>query len=112
MTRTSPADRGVPYFAAFLDLVRKKVVIVGGGKVATPKVHALLPCRPAPLVVVAPRVSTFIRRAAAAGQLDWRQREYEPDDLRDAVLAFGATDDRALNARVAAEARRRGVAVL
>src|SRR6266851_3894624 len=112
MTRTSAADRGVAYFAAFLDLVRKKVVVVGGGKVATTKVRALLPCQPAPLVVVAPHVSTFIRRAAEAGQVDWRQRAYEPDDLHDAALVFGATDDRALNARVAADARRLGVAVL
>src|SRR5207302_6674007 len=112
MTRTCPADRGLPYFAAFLDLVRKKVVVVGGGKVATTKVRALLPCRPEPLVVVAPKVSTFIRRAAEAGQLVWRPRGYAAHDLHDATLAFGATDDRALNAQVAADARRLGVAVL
>src|SRR5712692_5160806 len=112
MTRTSAADRGVAYFAAFLDLVRKKVVVVGGGKVATTKVRALLPCQPAPLVVVAPEVSAFIRRAAEAGRVQWRQREYAADDLQEATLAFGATDDRVLNARVAANARRLGVAVL
>jgi uroporphyrin-III C-methyltransferase/precorrin-2 dehydrogenase/sirohydrochlorin ferrochelatase len=112
MTRTSSADRGVPYFATFLDLVRKKVVVVGGGKIATSKVRALLPCRPEPLVVVAPHASAFIRRAAERGQLEWRQRAYAPDDLLDASLAFGATDDRELNAQVAADARGLGVAVL
>src|SRR5258708_10958911 len=112
MTRTFVADRGVPYFAAFLDLVRKKVVVVGGGNVATTRVRALLPCQPAPLVVVAPEVSAFIRRAADAGQLDWCEREYTAHDLHGATLAFAATDDRKLNARVAADARRLGVAVL
>ena len=112
MPRTSPADRRVPYFAAFIDLVRKKVVVVGGGKVATTKVRALLPCQPAPLLVVAPDASAFIRAAAAAGQLEWRQRAYDPEDLCAAALAFAATDDRALNARVANDARRLGVAVL
>src|SRR5437773_5834332 len=112
MTRTSPADRGVAYFGAFLDLVRKKVVVVGGGKVATTKVRALLPCRPAPLVVVAPDASAFIRRAAEAGRVQWRPREYASDDLHDAALAFGATDDGAENARVAADARRLGIPVL
>ena len=112
MTRTTAADRGVPYFAAFLDLVRKKVVVVGGGKVATTKVRALLPCQPAPLVVVAPEVSAFIRRAADAGQLEWLRREYVAADLLDATLAFGATDDRVVNARVASDARAVGVAVL
>src|SRR5258708_15655990 len=97
MTRTFVADRGVPYFAAFLDWVRKKAVVVGGGNVATTKVRALLPCQPAPLVVVAPDVSQFIRRAAEAGQVQWLPRAYAVNDLQDATLAFGATDDRELN---------------
>ncbi|MCA1647237.1 MAG: uroporphyrinogen-III synthase [Chloroflexi bacterium] len=112
MTRSFSADRGVPYFAAFLDLVRKKVVVVGGGHVATSKVRALLPCQPEPLVVLAPHASAFIRHAAAAGQLDWRPRAYAAQDLRDAALAFGATDQHDVNAQVAADARRLGVPVL
>src|SRR5438132_12400218 len=98
MARSDPADRGVPYFAAFLDLLHKKVVVVGGGKIATGKVRALLPCRPEPLDVVAPRASAFIKEAAANAQLTWHAREYTPDDLHGATLAFGATNDRALNA--------------
>jgi uroporphyrin-III C-methyltransferase/precorrin-2 dehydrogenase/sirohydrochlorin ferrochelatase len=112
MARTLAADRGVPYFATFLDLLRKRVVVVGGGKVATSKVRALLPCRPSPLIVVAPRATAFIRRAADSGDLIWHPRDYAAGDLGDAVLAFGATDDRLLNARVAADARRLNVPVL
>jgi uroporphyrin-III C-methyltransferase/precorrin-2 dehydrogenase/sirohydrochlorin ferrochelatase len=112
MARTLTADRGVPYFATFLDLVHKRVVVVGGGKVATTKVRALLPCRPEPLVVVAPRASAFIRRAAEAGDLEWRPRDYAAADIAHAALVFGAASDRALNARVAADARALGVPVL
>jgi siroheme synthase-like protein len=39
-------------------------------------------------------------------------RGYSDGDLAGAALAFAATDDRSLNARVAAEARRREVPVL
>src|SRR5438105_642500 len=112
MPRSDSADRGVPYFAAFLDLLHKKIIVVGGGKIATAKVRALLPCRPEPLVVVAPRASSFIKAAATHAQLTWHARECTPDDLDGATLAFGATNDRALNARVAADARVRGIAVL
>src|SRR6266581_6239913 len=112
MARTTHHDRGAQYFAAFLDLLNKKVVVVGGGTIATSKVRALLPCRPQPLLVVAPRASAFIRRAADAGDLEWRQRDYAADDLAPATLAFGATNDRALNARVAGDARALGVPVL
>src|SRR2546430_6002475 len=112
MARSTHHDRGAQYFAAFLDLLNKKVVVVGGGKIATSKVRALLPCRPQPLLVVAPRASGFIRRAAEAGQLQWLARDYAHGDLTGAALAFGATDDRDLNARVADEARQLGIPVL
>jgi uroporphyrin-III C-methyltransferase/precorrin-2 dehydrogenase/sirohydrochlorin ferrochelatase len=100
------------YFAAFLDLLDKKVVVVGGGRVASTKVRALLPCQPAPLVVIAPRATASIQRAAASGQLSWLEREYAEGDLSGAALAFGASDDRGLNARVAADARALGIPVL
>ena len=112
MARTTHHDRGAHYFAAFLDLLNKKVVVVGGGKIATSKVRALLPCRPQPLLLIAPRASAFIRRAADAGQLRWLARDYAHGDLTGAALAFGATDDRDLNARVADEARELGIPVL
>lgn len=108
MTRTQ-ADHGVPYFAAFLDLVRKRVVVVGGGAVATTKVRALLPCRPEPLVVIAPEVSPEI--AAASGVI-WHNRAYQSTDLDGAELVFAATDDRHVNAAIAADARQRGIPVL
>src|SRR5690348_12664661 len=111
MPRTAPGDRRAAYFAAFLDLFHKKVVVVGGGHVATSKVRALLPCG-AEVVVVAPRASAEIQQAAATCKLTWHQREYQPGDLRDAALAFGASDDRELNARVAAEARQHHIPVL
>ena len=63
-------------------------------------------------VVVAPRASAGIQSAALAGSLVWLQRGYQPDDLDGASLVFGASDDRDLNARVAADARARGILVL
>src|SRR5919199_5293 len=106
------ADRGTPYFAAFLDLVGRRVVVVGGGNVATTKVRALVPCRPAALVVIAPDASAHIRHEARAGNVQWQARPYAAADLDGAALVFGATDDRDLNARVAADARRRNIPVL
>src|SRR5262245_50222243 len=103
------ADHGVRYFPAFLDLVRKRVVVVGGGHVATVKVRALLPCHPEPLIVIAPHASAFIRGARG---LQWLARTWHPSDLEGADLVFAATDDRAVNAEVASEARRRGIQVL
>ena len=113
MARTERAARGIPYFAAFFDLVGKRVLVVGGGKVAASKVRALLPCQPRELIVVAPSATPGIRSAAARAELTWLARDYVHGDLTaDTALAFGATDDPALNAAVASDARALGVPVL
>jgi uroporphyrin-III C-methyltransferase/precorrin-2 dehydrogenase/sirohydrochlorin ferrochelatase len=113
VARTERAARGIPYFAAFLDLVGKRVLVVGGGRVAASKVRALLPCQPRELIVVAPNATPGIRKAAANAELIWLARDYVQSDLTaDTTLAFGATDDAALNAAVASDARALGVPVL
>ena len=38
-----------------------------GGRIASGKVRALLPCQPAPLLVIAPKATQAIQRAAAQG---------------------------------------------
>src|SRR5215471_5401974 len=110
MARTA-ADHGIPYFSAFLDLVRKPVLVVGGGAVATTKVRALLPCQ-AQLTVVAPELSALIAHHAAAGDLIRRKRGFAEAYADGTALIFAATDDRALNADVARVARARGIPVL
>lgn len=111
MARTDN-ERQYAYYPAFLDLRRKHVVVVGGGDVATDKVTGLLPCGPVPLVVYAPRASDTIQDLASRDQLTWYDREYQRGDLAGADICFAVTEDRALNARVADEARERGIPVL
>ncbi len=111
MARTE-ADRQYEYYPAFLDLVRKRVVVIGGGTIATQKVRGLLPSGAEPIVVIAPTVQAFIRDQAQAGHIIWEARPYASGDLKGADLAFAATNDRSLNAQVAREARERAVPVL
>lgn len=111
MARTE-YDRHFEYYPAFLDLVRKHVVVVGGGTIATQKVRGLLPCGADPIVVVAPKVSALIQEQAEQARLRWESRPYRHGDLEGADLAFAATNDRSLNAEVAREARERSVPVL
>ncbi|ACZ41498.1 siroheme synthase [Thermobaculum terrenum ATCC BAA-798] len=111
MARTH-ADKIYDYYPAFLDLCRKKVVVVGGGEIATGKVRGLIPCGPDPLVVIAPEVSDYIREKAIEGALTWIQREYTYGDLEGAYICFAATDDKSANAKVAKEARERNIPVL
>jgi len=89
-------------------LVRgRRVVVVGGGRIAARKIASLLDLG-AVVEVVAPEPGDEVRAWADAGRLVLHPRGFAPDDLRDAWLAFTATDDPTVNAAVhtAAEAAR------
>jgi len=111
MARTADVKH-VDYYPAFLDLWQKRVVVIGGGTLATGKIQGLLPCGPEPLVVIAPEVSELIEQQAAAGVLQWQRRTYAAGDITDADYCFAATNDRTINEAVATEARRERVPVL
>lgn len=93
-----------------LDLYGKPVLVVGGGALAVEKVEGLLRVQ-ARVRVVDPDPNEALRDAANAGEIALAARPYRPDDLAGVALAYGASDDRALNATVAADARACGVLV-
>lgn len=82
----------------------RRVVVVGGGTVATRRVHALLAAG-ADVVVVAPEVSARIRELAGLHRLTWLERGYRTGDLDGAWLVQTATDS-AVDDQVAADAER------
>jgi uroporphyrin-III C-methyltransferase/precorrin-2 dehydrogenase/sirohydrochlorin ferrochelatase len=76
-------------------------VVVGGGRVALRRAQALLAAG-ALVHVIAPRVDP----ALAGPAVTVSRRGYRDGDLAGAWLAHAATDDPAVNARVAADAER------
>jgi siroheme synthase-like protein len=98
------------YYPIALDLQRKQCLVVGGGTLATEKVEGLLVAG-ATSTVVSPVVTPTIAYLAEAGEITLHQRPYGAHDLDGIYLAYGATEDRVENARVAADARRAGVIV-
>jgi len=92
---------GVPIL---VDGTGLRVLIVGGGPVAARKVAAFLQAG-ARVRVVAPQATESIRALVGSTQVEWLARAYEPADLGDAQLVIAATDDRAVNAKVADDAR-------
>jgi uroporphyrin-III C-methyltransferase / precorrin-2 dehydrogenase / sirohydrochlorin ferrochelatase len=92
-----------PSYPVVLDLAGRRAVVVGGGPVAARRADALATAG-ADLVVVAPYVCEPLADLVAAGRAEWRPREYGPGDLAGAWLVHTATGDRAVDARVAADA--------
>ncbi len=88
-----------PYYPIYLDLRERHVLIVGGGPIATGKAQGLVEAG-ARVCVVAPEVSAAIQRWHAEGALVWHARAFVDSDIDGQFMVIGATDDKALNARV------------
>jgi uroporphyrin-III C-methyltransferase/precorrin-2 dehydrogenase/sirohydrochlorin ferrochelatase len=86
-----------------LRLLGRRVVVVGGGQVAHRRVAGLLEAR-AEVTLISPEVTPALEALVAPGAVTWLPRRYEPGDLAGAWYAVAATDDREVNAAVAAEA--------
>ena len=89
-----------------LVLAGRKVLVVGGGRVATRRVEELLPTG-ARLEVVTPAASAEIEAWAGDGRILLARRPFEAGDVAGAWLCVAAPDDPAVNRAVvvAAEAQ-------
>jgi uroporphyrin-III C-methyltransferase / precorrin-2 dehydrogenase / sirohydrochlorin ferrochelatase len=93
-----------PYLLG-LRLRDRRVLVVGGGAVATRRIPALLDAG-ADVILVSSTVTTSLEDLAAAGRIRWEKRHYTDGDCAGAWLVCACTDDAAVNAAVAAEAER------
>lgn len=84
------------YFPLLLNIEYKTAVVVGGGNVALQKVKALLPSK-ANIVVVSPEIHKDLLFYVEQKSITWRQKEFEPSDLDDAVLVFAVTNKKEVN---------------
>ena len=84
-----------------------RALVVGGGAVASRKAMALLESG-AHVRVVAPVIAEPLHDQVTGGRLELITRTYTPSDIGDAQLVVAATDDRAVNAAVALDARAAG----
>jgi precorrin-2 dehydrogenase/sirohydrochlorin ferrochelatase len=91
-------------YPLFLELRDWPVVVVGGGQVASRKIGTLLKAG-AVVTVISPAMSKRF------GKVRWVRRAYRRGDLRGARLVVAATNDMAVNERVCADAKRRGLLV-
>ncbi|TNH27317.1 uroporphyrinogen-III C-methyltransferase [Micromonospora orduensis] len=91
-----------------LRLHGRRVVVVGGGAVATRRVPALLDAG-ADVLLVAPELTPALQARADAGRLHWVPRRFQPEDLDGAWLVQVAIDDPMAAASVSAVAAERRI---
>jgi uroporphyrin-III C-methyltransferase/precorrin-2 dehydrogenase/sirohydrochlorin ferrochelatase len=96
-----------PYLVG-LRLGGRRVVVVGGGAVASRRVPALLDAG-AVIELVAPEVTASLEDLAAAGRIQWAARGFQSGDCEGAWLVCACANDAMVNAAVAAEAEDRHI---
>ena len=96
------------YYPIFVEMASRPCLVVGGGAVAEAKVTGLLAAG-AKVTVVAPDLTPALEELLRQGALHYEARDYKESDLDDCEACFVATDDGAINARVAGDCRDRGV---
>ena len=80
-----------------IELEGKKVIIVGGGRIAKRKLNGLLDSG-AELTVLSPMADPAIIAWAEEEKIIWKQKCFEPADAEEAFMMVIATDDPAVNA--------------
>ncbi|MDH4421176.1 MULTISPECIES: NAD(P)-binding protein [Bacillus] len=82
---------------------KKRVVVIGGGKVAGFKIIPLLK-QGADIVVISLELDVNLVKLVEEKKIRWYQREYEKSDIKDAFLVVAASSDSVLNEHVAEDA--------
>jgi uroporphyrin-III C-methyltransferase / precorrin-2 dehydrogenase / sirohydrochlorin ferrochelatase len=91
-----------------LRLEGRRVLVVGGGAVASRRVPALLEAG-ARVVLVSPSLTPALQSLVDAGRLHWEPRRFEASDVDGAWLVQVAVDDRFAAAAVSAAALERRI---
>lgn len=81
----------------------KRVVVIGGGKVAGFKIIPLLK-QGADIVVISLELDANLVKLVEEKKIRWYQREYEKSDIKSAFLVVAASSDSILNEQVAEDA--------
>jgi len=100
----SPAPVPPVYYPLFLNLSKKRAVVIGGGKVAERKIFPLLRTG-AHITVISPEITKKIGSAKQKKTIRHIARQYRSGDIKDAFLVIAATDSPVFNEQVSRDAR-------
>lgn len=90
------------YFPMFINLIDKRVIVVGGGVIATRRVQTLCSfgCN---IEVIAPKISDALQTLVKEKKIVWHARNYKEKDVYGATIVVTATNQREVNQLVGME---------
>ncbi|MEO6724780.1 MAG: bifunctional precorrin-2 dehydrogenase/sirohydrochlorin ferrochelatase [Blastocatellia bacterium] len=96
------------YYPIYLDLKDRAVLVVGGGVIAEGKALQLVEAG-ARMRLVSPDLTPQLKALVEQEEIEYRQGEFNADDLLGVVLVVSATNDQSVNEAVARLADERGL---
>lgn len=84
------------YYPINLNLDGKKVVVIGGGKIAQRKVTGLMETG-ADITVISPALTHQLNEYVQTGEINWQKKDFSTHDIQDAFLIIAATNQPEIN---------------
>lgn len=95
-------------FPVFLELTARRIVVIGGGTIATRRITSLLTFGPK-IVVISPQLTSQLMEYAKSGAITWYQRGYKEGDCIGAYMVLSCTNSRDHNRIVYEEAKSEAI---
>ena len=97
--------REYSHFPFFINLADKKIVVIGGGKIALRRVQVLVKFG-AKVIVIAPEIKKELDLMNQKGKIHVIKKEYKEGDIKGADMVIAATDKKDVNEAVVKDARK------
>ena len=96
------------YYPLYLEMNRRRCLVVGGGAVAERKIASLLEAG-AKVTVISPDATETVARWSKNNSIQFLARRYQRGDVKGHELVFVATNDGSVNAQVHQDGKNQGV---
>ena len=79
-----------------INIQHKKIIVVGGGKIAAKRIFALLPWQPF-ITVISPKLDEQLVALVNNGIIQHKERTFRTRDVEEAFIIIAATNDKTVN---------------
>lgn len=94
------------YFPMFVDISQMKIIVVGGGTIATRRIKTLLQFA-SDITVISPEITDQLKKLEAAGKIRHICRTYQEADIAESDMVLSAADSSKVNNQVAEDCKKR-----
>jgi len=101
-------EHDVLHFPVFLDISKRKIIVIGGGKIGTRRIKSLLAFS-TNIMVVSPQIDEELENVR--DKICIKYEKYDEKYLDDAFIVIAATNSREVNQKIYEDAKKKNILV-